>query len=249
VAKNLKKMKTILRNTLLFSVVGFIAGYVTATYQVEYVTGSELDQLIELYGSTSIFITLTAVQVLFYAAIASFVGQLLLKRVPYSLFSPWRTRAFITSIIIGLFCGAYIVLMDVYVFSNFLAVAEGEYHVNLLYLLSGILYGGIVEELLIRLLLLTLVVYLIQKVSKKDIKSITWIAIIITSIIFAIGHLPAAILLLGNEPIIIIRTVLLNVVPGILFGYAYTKYGLTYSMSAHIFTHLFMQLVFLPIYA
>ena len=118
-----------------------------------------------------------------------------------------------------------------------------------MYLLSGILYGGIIEELLVRLFLLTLLVWILQKIWKKNHPLITWIAIFGTALLFSIGHIPAAIMALGNDPIIIIRTIILNLIPGILFGYTYTKHGLSYSIYAHMFTHIFMQLVVLPIYA
>ncbi|XFA98658.1 type II CAAX prenyl endopeptidase Rce1 family protein [Candidatus Izemoplasma sp. B36] len=241
-------MKAKLRNTIIFTVIGLIAGFITVAYQVNFLSPENLEMLLEQAGSVTVLYIVTSIQVGIYAGLSSFIGQFLIEKVSFKLFPSWNTLAFIKAIIIGLFSGAFIVLMDVYVFSEFLPSAEGEYQINVLYLFSGLLYGGIVEELMIRLFLLTFTVVILNKVSKLKSDVITWIAIIITSVIFAAGHLPAAILTLGSDFVIIIRVMILNFIPGILFGYIYTKHGLLYSMSAHMFSHVFMQLVFLPLF-
>lgn len=241
-------MKTKLRNTIIFTIIGLIAGFITAAYQVKYLSPEYLEIVLERAGSVTVLYILTSIQVGVYAGLSSFIGQLLIEKVSFKLFPSWNMAAFIKAIIIGLFSAAFIVLMDVYVFSAYLPVAEGQYKVNVLYLLSGILYGGIVEELMIRLFLLTFIVVILNKVSKLKSDIITWIAIIITSVIFAAGHLPAAILTLGSDFVIIVRVMILNFIPGVLFGYIYTKHGLLYSMSAHMLSHIFMQLLFLPLF-
>jgi hypothetical protein len=46
---------------------------------------------------------------------------------------------------------------------------------------------------------------------------------------------------------IIIRAFVLNGIGGIGFGYLFWKKGLAYSMVAHGVTHIFMQLIFMPL--
>ncbi|MFK3960768.1 CPBP family glutamic-type intramembrane protease [Guptibacillus hwajinpoensis] len=60
-------------------------------------------------------------------------------------------------------------------------------------LIGGVFYGGIVEEVMMRLLGMTLIIFLISKLRKGKEASNTsyWIAIILTSLLFTVGHLPA----------------------------------------------------------
>lgn len=114
------------------------------------------------------------------------------------------------------------------------------------------LYGGIVEEVLLRLFLMTLTVWLLSKVvSKNKINIPSWvfvISILFTSVIFAIAHFPFAISLFGKlTTAMVVRIILLNSIGGIGFGYLYWKKGLEYSMVAHMFAHIFMQLLFIPL--
>jgi len=54
--------------------------------------------------------------------------------------------------------------------------------------------------------------------------------------------------LIGLSTPIIIRSFILNGIGGIGFGYLYWKKGLSYAILAHMLTHVFMQLVFMPIF-
>ena len=62
-------------------------------------------------------------------------------------------------------------------------------------LLAGIVYGGITEELLMRLFLLSLVAWLVGRWWKaaegKPATGAFWAAIIVVAVLFGLGHLPA----------------------------------------------------------
>ena len=73
------------------------------------------------------------------------------------------------------------------------------------------------------------------------------IAIIISSLLFAAGHLPSTSILIGLSLPIVLRAFILNGIVGVLFGYLYWKKGLAYAINAHIFTHVFNQLIFAPL--
>lgn len=115
------------------------------------------------------------------------------------------------------------------------------------------LYGGVVEELMLRLLLMSLLVLLLWKLfakSKEKSHIPNWIyvtAILLAAIIFAAGHLPATARLLGLSTPIVIRNFLLNGAGGVGFGFLYWKKGLSYAICAHMLTHIFSQIIFLPI--
>jgi hypothetical protein len=111
-------------------------------------------------------------------------------------------------------------------------------------MLMGVLYGGIWEEIAIRLFLMTLIIWGICKLffrKKGSIPSfVYWIGIITAAIVFGIAHLPTTAALLGElTPLLVIRAVMLNGYLGIFFGYLYWKRGLVYAMIAHSFAHIF----------
>lgn len=121
-------------------------------------------------------------------------------------------------------------------------------------LLSGIFYGGIFEEVMLRLFFMSLIIFLLFKIFARKNKntnipsSIYWIAIFIAALLFALGHLPFTMITFSSvTSIVIIRMLLMNGLGGVIFGYLYWKKGLEYAMIAHIFYHIFTQLIWMPI--
>lgn len=113
-------------------------------------------------------------------------------------------------------------------------------------LLAGVLYGGITEELLMRLFLLSTVAWLLGRWWKTAEAIPTpgafWTAIALTAILFGVGHLPATALISGAlTPTLIVRALVLNGVAGVAFGYLYWRYGLEAAMAGHMGAHLVMQ--------
>jgi len=53
--------------------------------------------------------------------------------------------------------------------------------------------------------------------------------------------------MLGLSNVTVARTLLLNFLPGIGFGYLYWKHGIAYAMLGHIATHVINQLILLPL--
>ena len=98
-------------------------------------------------------------------------------------------------------------------------------------------YGGITEEIFLRLFFMTLVVWIIWKiVFKSHMKSPAytfWIAILAAAVIFAIGHLPGVSGIWPLTTVVAVRVITLNGLAGIVFGYLYWKWGLEYAMLSH----------------
>lgn len=88
-------------------------------------------------------------------------------------------------------------------------------------------YGGINEEVLLRLFVMTLIAWIIFKIKSieegKPTNAGMWLAIIIAAVIFGIGHLPAVMAITTLTPLVIARTIVLNAVGGIIFGWLYWK--------------------------
>lgn len=98
-------------------------------------------------------------------------------------------------------------------------------------------YGGIVEEILLRLFVMSLLAWLGSFISKtmdgKPTGAVFWTANILAAVLFGLGHLPATATLVPLTPLVITRAIVLNGLAGVAFGYLYWKRGLESAMAAH----------------
>jgi membrane protease YdiL (CAAX protease family) len=98
-------------------------------------------------------------------------------------------------------------------------------------------YGGIGEEILLRLFVMSLLAWLGSFISKtsegKPTNVIFWVANILAAVLFGLGHLPAVSALVPLTTLVVIRTVVLNAVGGVIFGWLYQTRGLESAMIAH----------------
>jgi membrane protease YdiL (CAAX protease family) len=98
-------------------------------------------------------------------------------------------------------------------------------------------YGGLCEEILTRLFLLSLVVWLLRLASHVRSASgetiVFWIANILVAIIFGAGHLPLAARLAPLTPALVTTVISLNALVALPFGYLYKSRGLEAAMLAH----------------
>ncbi|MCI4568994.1 CPBP family intramembrane glutamic endopeptidase [Lysobacter sp. CFH 32150] len=103
--------------------------------------------------------------------------------------------------------------------------------------LNGLLasfYGGIAEELQLRLFLMTLLVWSFTAFGRRQPRVTTyWVAIVIAALLFGVGHLPAAAKLWGLSDIVVFRTIALNAVVGLAFGWLYWRRGIEMAMLGH----------------
>jgi len=105
--------------------------------------------------------------------------------------------------------------------------------------LARLLYGGLTEELLMRYGFMTLVVWTVFKISKSLKKSTYILAILMSSLLFAAGHLPVVFGALANPSTMLIAYIILgNAATGIIFGWLYWKKGLEAAMIAHMVAHV-----------
>jgi hypothetical protein len=102
-------------------------------------------------------------------------------------------------------------------------------------------YGGITEELLLRYGLMTLVVWLVFLVSKKLNNTTYYMGILVATVLFAIGHFPAAMAAVEDPSSVLLTYIFIgNSAAGIIFGWLYWKKGLEAAIIAHIFAHVAM---------
>lgn len=101
-------------------------------------------------------------------------------------------------------------------------------------------YGGVTEEILMRLFVMAFFIWIGMKLWKqaKPTKTNIIIAIVLAAVIFGLGHLPLTASLTALTPLIVLRAVVLNGVGGIIFGWLFWKKGLESAMFAHFTTDI-----------
>ncbi len=113
-------------------------------------------------------------------------------------------------------------------------------------------YGGINEEVLLRLFVMTLIgaigAALFKKMDQKLPAGIFWVANILAAVLFGLGHLPTtAAIGLPMDFLVVTRAIVLNGLLGVGFGWLYWKYGLESAMLSHftaeIVLHVLMPIV------
>ncbi len=194
-------------------------------------------------------------------AIPIFIGLKLAKKVGLGLpileglLEGREVKSYLKSILgisigLGLIAGALIVGLD-YLFSlagitTKIAVAGQIYPPAWQGFLASF-YGGINEEILLRLFLMTLIAWIIFKIKKteegKPTNTGMWLSIILAAIIFGIGHLPTVLAITTPTPLLITRVIVLNAVGGIIFGWLYWKKGLESAMIAHFSADIVLHVI------
>lgn len=116
---------------------------------------------------------------------------------------------------------------------------------RLLPLPTRLLYGGIIEELLLRWGMMTFLVWAAWRLfqqGQQQPKSRYFVgAILISSIVFSVGHLPVAFMLLPEVTLALILFVIVaNSIFGLIAGYLFWKNGLESAMIAHMLAHVVM---------
>lgn len=104
------------------------------------------------------------------------------------------------------------------------------------------LYGGITEELLLRFGLMSLLAFVGWVATGRRTDGpgpgVAWAAIVISAVLFGVGHLPALAQSVDLTTALVARTILLNAVAGVVFGWLYWQRSLEAAMVAHAAFHV-----------
>ncbi len=151
---------------------------------------------------------------------------------------------------VGLLLGVVLAISDALVFLDRVPAALrdlGETVPLWKRLLAGLLYGGITEEILMRLFLFSLAVWLIGLAWRNSAGwpavGAFWLANVVVAVLFALGHLPATQAITPLTPAVVARSLFLNGVASLTFGYLFWRRGLESAMVAHACAHVGLQMV------
>ena len=234
---------------------GAIGGFLTGVYAMESLDPELLRQAISQLGSKETVLALTALQSLGYAVICGVFGVILSEKIGL-----WRRITFekdklSAPLAISLIGGLALSVGDYYIFGSFIERVKNSYEVkpSITYILASFTYGGVVEEVMLRLFVMSLIAFIITRVFYKNEKVAPVAALvtanIISALLFAAGHIPATIQTFGGlSPVILIRCFVMNGAFGLAFGWLYRKYGIQYAMLAHFGCHFISKRIWLLVF-
>lgn len=233
-----------------------ISGLLVIPYSLEF-TGQRLPPLPE-------FLVIALIAFIQYAvmfALLAYLGLRISKKIELEptpvLSGKTRLKEHLTiSVVSGIAVGVGIVLLNLLLDSIFVfpdvvsgAGAPGAF--------AGFLasfYGGIGEEVLLRLFFVPFLCLLIIGAMKlpgyakswRRTDTIVWVSVIIAAIVFGLVHLPGTAAIMAITPPVILRAVLLNGMGGMVFGWLFYRKGLEFAMISHFSLDMVLH-VFLPL--
>ena len=246
------KFKKPLLFVLALVPIAIVGGYFTGVYSWAELTDDVKSQILAQTGNNlSLYYLLTTIQALIYTLIFGFFGYILSEKT--GLMKPVRFEKKPMMVTIGmtLFTGL-VLCTDLFYFRNHIpqvaAIYQGKPSFS--YWMASVLYGGVIEEILLRLFMMSILAFLAWKIFfRREVTPPVGVIIaanILATLLFAAGHLPSTMQMFGEiTPMILLRCFLLNGAGGLVFGYLYRKYGIQYSMMAHAGAHIVWKIIWI----
>lgn len=240
-----------MKTRLKISFILWIASIISTLLVLPYVYNIQHEILVKAGVTIPYLILLALIQGIVFFGIASFFGIILAEKTGFRLplLTSWLDhkkinfkKTFWLSIILGLLAGIIIFLFDKFIF------LESIFSFTDVQPWAGFLasfYGGIAEEVIMRLFLMSLLVFILMKIFRKKDSNpiIIWVSIIAISIIFGLGHLPITASVVSITPMVIFRAIILNGIGGVIFGWLYWKKGLESAIIAHFCADIVLHVI------
>lgn len=245
----MRKLRSPFLFTLALIPIAAVSGWFVGLYQFDIYDPSVLEETIAQVGSLKIFLLVTAIQTMVYAAVCGFFGYLLADKLglmkPICFEKSKLRRAFLISAITGILFS-----LDYWTFGKWIPGIKESISGGLTRsgVIASVLYGGIMEEIMLRLFMMSLIAWVLWKLFFKGRAAVPNGVLIAANmaaaLLFAAGHIPATITVFGElTPGILLRCFLLNGGFGLVFGWLYRKYGIQYAMVGHALTHIVSKLI------
>ena len=243
------------KKPLLFVVgllpIAVIAGICVGFYQLDTLDEAVIAEFVTEVGSTGLLVVIGAVQTVGYALFCGFFGYILADKL--GLWKPlqFQKKSVLVTLVISVI-GGIAFSLDHWVFGSLIdGIQEANMAgITLSGVLASVLYGGMIEEVMMRLFCMSLIAFLLWKIfaRKTDRAHIpAWVfmaANVLAAVLFAAGHLPATLAIFEElTPILLFRCFLLNGGFGLVFGWLYRKHGIQYAMMGHALFHVISKLI------
>lgn len=235
---------------LLVLLGGLLGGYCIGLYSYDSLDPKLLEELQSQNVSKEMIALSFMIQYgIVFGLILASVGIILSKNIKLWKEFKINKKAIITTLIITIICALLLYPGDKLIFGSLNTWVNEQYVVKptIYKIVGGLLVGGIIEEVMMRLFFMSLVIFVVSKLfykNKKEVPvSVFVIANIISTLLFAAGHLPSTSTMTTLTPLIIFRCFLFNGGIGLCFGYLYRKYGIGYAMISHGLCHLISDLL------
>ncbi|MGE4453507.1 MAG: CPBP family glutamic-type intramembrane protease [Sphaerochaeta sp.] len=230
---------------LLFFPVGLLCAWYLA--YTNYLRAAEVG----VQASLALILATSFIQVaIIYTLVLGYLGHQLAAKVSLLKRLTFQREATRKAVLLGL-ASAIIMLSDYYLFAPHIPQVQASYtpeSFSLIALVFSMLYGGIIEEIMLRLFFLSLLVFILDLIFKKSKQGYSiprayyHVANVVAALFFALGHLPATQMAFGSlTGLLILRSLILNGLLGYLFGWIFIRWGIQYAMVSHALTHLFFQ--------
>jgi len=248
----LKKTRKPLLFVLALLPIAIVGGYFSGVYGWTEMTEDLKQQVVAQIGDhLSLFYLSTILQTVVYTVLCGFFGYLLSEKI--GLMKPFHIQKKPALAAIGAALGTGLLLCtDFFYFQHHIPQVAALYQgkPSFAYWMASVLYGGVIEEVLLRLFVMSLIAFGFWKIFfRREVKPPVGVIIaanIVAALLFAASHLPSTIQMFGEiTPMILLRCFLLNGAAGVAFGFLYRKYGIQYAMLAHAGAHIVWKIIWI----
>ena len=230
-----------------------ISGLLVIPYLLEF-NGQSLPPLSELL----VVSLLAFIQYAVMFGLLAFLGLWISKKIGLEptpvLSGKTRLKEHLTiSVVCGIAAGVGIVLVNILLKSLFVFpdIGPGTGNPGAFVGFLASFYGGIAEEVLLRLFFVPFLCLLIIGAMKlpgyakswKHTDTIVWVSVVIAAIVFGLAHLPGTAVIMAITPAVILRAVLLNGIGGVVFGWLFFRKGLEFAMISHFSADIVLHVI------
>ena len=235
--------------------VAAIGGYFSVRLLLSSLDPSMLEDAISKAGSEEIVLAVSVIMTVVYATVFGFFGWIISEKIGLARPIQFQKKNLIPVLVISMI-GGVVFSLDAWTFGQWIPevgsgyAATGSFDIGTW--VASVLYGGVIEEVMMRLFCMGLFVLIGWKLffrgkTEMEIPVGCFVfANILSALLFAAAHLPATIVSFGGlTPLLIFRCFLMNGAFGLIFGRIYRKHGIQYAMLAHMMFHLVSRTIWL----
>ncbi len=245
------------KKALLFALcllpVAIIGGWLAVEMTLPTVDQAMLETAIEQAGSLAAVKAASTLSTAVSALVLGFFGYILAEKT--GLMRSFRfEKAVLLRVLLISAAGGALLSLDAWTFGSLIPQLKASYassgSFDAMVWISSILYGGVIEEVMMRLFFMSLLSLVGWKLFFRKEAAVPVQALIganvLSALAFAAAHLPVTVQTFGNLTFLLVfRCFLLNGAAGLLFGRFYRKYGLQYAILGHMLFHIVSRTIWL----